>query len=133
MAADQVPKFEHSVLEQDIARLAAEIREHKTQPSESGRDVVRAKLHEYIYPTSQAPSSGGATIQTNSSVLPNYLADSPIEIKFQVEKLIDLAWHKGIMTAVKEARRREPLVLDAFHDVLTDRLYEELKKRGHVS
>ena len=134
MAVDPTPKFEHAILEQDIAPLAAEIREHKSQPSESGRDVVRAKLHEYLRPGVPMPAPSASTQKnTGNQMLPNYLADSPAEIKFQVEKLIDLAWHKGVMTAVKEARKKEPLVLDAFHDVLTDRLYEELKKRGHVS
>ena len=34
--------------------------------------------------------------QISNQVLPNYLKDSPLEIKLQVEKLIDAFLHQGI-------------------------------------
>ena len=45
---------------------------------------------------------------------------------------IDLVFHKGLDAAIKEARQKEPLVLDGFHDSLTAKLYGELKSRGKI-
>jgi hypothetical protein len=120
--------FEHSSLEADIERLSVVVNERMGE-SESPKDAVKKAVREvYIDPSvtsGQAPSG-------DSGVLPKYLKDSPADVKLFVEKAIDLVWHKGISTGAKEASKHGPLVLDAFHDALTDKLYEELKKRKHI-
>lgn len=76
-----------------------------------------------------APSAGSG--QANpASPLPAYTQSEPADVKLKIEKLLDLAWHKGIRHAAKEAALAGPLFLDAFHDSVIDKLYPELKKRG---
>ncbi|PIP92070.1 hypothetical protein COW77_01960 [Candidatus Wolfebacteria bacterium CG18_big_fil_WC_8_21_14_2_50_39_7] len=70
--------------------------------------------------------------ETKETVLPDYLKDSPPEIKLRVEKLVDLVFHQGIEKTIKEANQAGPFILDAFHDALTDKLYDELKKRNLI-
>lgn len=127
MAEISQPKFEHSTLEKDIQRLSIEVKEHKGKPGKAeiaDREIVRSVI--------------GALIQTrptpmpspqSSPILPNYLQQEPAEIQLQVEKLIDLAFHKGIDTSISEAKKAGPFILDALHDALTTKVYEELKAR----
>ncbi len=121
-------KFEHSILENDIERLSKEVQERKLKPEQAEvpeHEIVRSVLGEKIQ--AQPPVQQATPQQT--TVLPAYMQQEPPEIQLQVEKLIDLLFHKGLDAAIKEARKQEPLVLDAFHDSLTSKLYSELKKR----
>jgi len=122
--------FEHSNLEADIERLSAVVNE-KMGESESPKAAVKEAVRE-VYIEPQTPAIGSADSQADSGVLPKYLKDAPTDVKLFVEKAIDLVWHKGISAGVKEASKHGPLVLDAFHDALTDKLYEELKNRKHI-
>ena len=122
-------KFEHSALEQDIERLAGDIKERKIIGAVEQKRAIKESLGQVI---KLAPISSQPASRTQSSVLPSYLQDAPDIIKLKVEKLLDLAWHKGILAAANQAKKGDPLILDAFHDAVTDKLYEELKKRGHL-
>ncbi len=130
--------FEHDALEADIKRLGKEIAEKRNlleHKNFSERELVKKSLEPMI---KQAPASGqqsdvsGRLSDIDNQILPDYLKDSPDEVKIQVEKLVDLVFHQGIMKAVKEAQKSGGFVLDAFHDALTDKLYEELKKRKMI-
>lgn len=123
------PKFEHPALEQDIERLAVEIREQKAVDPERQKEIIKRSLGGYIQ---ESWSAGKPPAGAQPSVLPNYLQDAPADVKFQVEKLLDLAWHKGITIAIKEAKKAGALILDAFHDAITDKFYNELKSRGYI-
>ena len=63
-------------------------------------------------------------------MLPQYLQQESPEIRLKVEKLVDLAFHKGIGASISEAKKYGPFMLDAFHDTLTTKIYEELKSRN---
>jgi len=58
----------------------------------------------------------------------HYLDNLPEEVIVQINELISQIPQKGLRRTVKEAKNLDPASLDAFHDALTDRLYEELKK-----
>ncbi len=126
--------FEHSVLEADIERLGKEIAEKRNlleHKNLSERELIKKSLEpmiELAQPPNQQPTTDDQQ-QIGIQVLPNYLKDSSLEIKFQVEKLIDSVFHRGIINAAKEAQKSGGFVLDAFHDALTDKLHEELKRR----
>lgn len=127
---DAVPKFEHQALEQDIERLSAEIKARPETAKEVSKEILREAVSRRIYPEKvEAPPKEEAG-EAPSPVLPTYLITASKDIKLKVEKLVDLAWHKGVDQAVKEARKSGALILDAFHDALVDKLYEEFKKRG---
>lgn len=121
------PKFEHSVLERDIIRLSQEVKEHREtlkKPELGGQEAVKAVLGARIQSQPTPPAA-----QNVSPVLPAYLQQEPAEIQLQVEKLVDLALHKGIDASIAEARKAGPFILDALHDSLTTKIYEELKAR----
>ncbi len=125
--------FEHAAIEQDIKELTKEIKDKGL--SEQGRQALQSVLKEKMSASSGAagqpsvppPPAGGSA---PASPLPGYMQSEPADVRLKVEKLLDLAWHKGIQHAAKEAAISGPLVLDAFHDALIDKLYPELKKRG---
>ncbi len=128
--------FEYKAIEADIERLAKEIAEKKNLPehkSLSDRELIKQALHPIIQQAvvqSQVAASQPSAIQ--SDILPDYLQDSPSDIKIQVEELIGLTLRQGVEKAVKTAVKSNAFVLDAFHDALTDKLHEELKKRGII-
>ena len=50
-----------------------------------------------------------------------------------LQHLVDVAFHEGVLVAIKEARKlNEPFLLDAFHDLLVDKLRDELVARNKI-
>ena len=128
MSELEQPKFEHLALEKDIQRLAVEIREHKEkigQPEMAGEEAVRSVLGARIQ-AQPAPEPQNVPL---SPILPQYLQQEPAEIQLKVEQLVDLAFHKGIDASISEAKKYGPFILDALHDSLTAKIYDELKAR----
>ncbi len=126
---------EHLAIEQDIAAISADLKARKSAEKGISTDDMQSAVRARIdsSPDSGAglqtsPSSG--TSQSQSSSLPSYAQNAPEEARLKIEKLIDLAWHKGIWRAVQEARNNDPLTIDALHDALTDKIYDEFKKRN---
>ena len=127
-------QFNHNILERDIEILSKEIAEkrnlseYKELPEkELVKQVLQSLIKEpavqSIVPSLQPTESA------EKNFLPGYLKDFPAETKLQVEQLIDLTFHQGIEKVVARAKRASPFILDAFHDALADKLYEELKNR----
>ncbi len=126
----------HAELEREIRELGANI-ERGTRP-ETVKDTIRERMGERIY--GSMPKSGKTSetiLQRPSSApalsagpLPGYASDAPDGTKLKAEVLLKLAWDKGITAAVREARKADPLTMDIFHDAITEKLYEEFKKRG---
>ncbi len=125
--------FEHEALEADIERLGKEIVEKKKlleHKNLSDRELVKQTLHPIIKQAAVEPQTAASQISsTQSNVLPNYLQNSSTDVKVEVEKLVDLTLHQGIEKVAKIASKSNAFILDAFHDALTDKMYEELKKR----
>ena len=122
------PAFEHGALKRDIQQLSQEVKEHREKTSSAEmheREAVKSVLGTRIQ--TFAPSS---TAQSNTSqLLPQYLQQESSEVKLKVEELIDLALHKGVDASIKEAGKFGPFILDALHDALTTKIYDELKAR----
>ena len=56
--------------------------------------------------------------------------DTRKKIQEVLQKLVDIAFERGLLEAITEARKtNDPYVIDAFHDALVDKLYEELIRR----
>ena len=130
---NQVDYFEspkNPTIEKDLNRLSKEINRHyenepKTQLS--SREVLKKSIGSaYNIPVRQP------TTQKQSSILPQYLENASLEDKAKVEKLINLAFHDGLEKAVNEAKKESPFILDAFHEVLVDKIYPLLKQRGDI-
>lgn len=127
--------FEHGPFEKDLQKFSKEVKEH--QEKNKIENVQESHIREVLtsrFGRPAAPSRSGA--QTQASVLseketlPDYLIAEPAQVKNKVEQLINMAFSEGIEKSVKEAAKAGPFILDAFHDALTSKLYEELKKRG---
>lgn len=129
--------FEHA-LEADMRTLAAEI--HRTQEMKDrahaeGLDVVKEAIRAFPQLDRAVPDGNGvpvppATPGEANSPLPAYAQNAAPEIKLEIEYLLDLAFRKGIGTALAESAKSPYFVQDAFHDALAGRLYPELQKRG---
>ncbi len=133
--ADIIHKnFEHNALEADILKLSKEIAD-KRQLLEhrdlSERDIIKKIIQPIIKNqiTDQQQTASGQQSVIQSQSLPDYLKDSPADIRLQVEKLIDLAMHYGVKKAARAANQSSAFIVDAFHDAITDKLYDELKNR----
>lgn len=56
--------------------------------------------------------------------------DAHKQLQDKLQHLVDIAFAKGLLEAITTARKADdPYLLDAFHDVLVDRLYNELIAR----
>lgn len=129
-------QLNHNIIEQDIERLTREIKERQLTAESKGVSE-RELIKQTIYPLVKQRSApviqlAEPSLSAEERMLPDYLKDSPQEIKLKVEQLIDLTFHHGIEKAASEARKSNPFILDAYHDALTDKLYEELKSRGLI-
>jgi len=130
-------QFNHNIIEQDIKRLSQEIAEKRNlaeYKNLSEKELVKQTLEPIIRQPFNQPIQPPVQPQVpaEQTILPDYLKDSPDEIKIQVEELIDSVFHQGLNKTIHEAQKAGPFVLDAFHDALTDKLYEELKKRKYL-
>lgn len=129
----------HKALENDIDNLSKEInrvQESKESEISTKKEVVK-KTFKNISPEPKnyqrkKKSKAKNNKQQEESFLPDYMEEDDVDPskKIEVEKLMDLVIHKGILKALKESKKHPPFIQDAFHDALADKLLPELKKRG---
>ena len=123
-------------LETDIQRLATEIRTQHERPemqNAAEQEIVKEAIRAFPEAKNQpAAAPAPAPASDASSPLPSYAQQAPAEIKLEIEYLLDVAFKKGIGTALTESQKSPAFVQDAFHDALAGRLYPELQKRGIV-
>lgn len=127
--------FEHNALEADIERLNREVGENRALPEYkdfSGKELVKQALKPMIQEVSVQASQPTAVQKSDpqDAVLPAYLKDVSPEIKLRIERLVDEVFHGGLKKAVSDAKTAGFLIEDAFHDILTDKFYEEMRSRG---
>ena len=136
-------------LEQEIADLQKMIEAKRDQLEKDGgiveeKDLVRQSVKEMFLNTS-TPKAGQTIPSQNSSAITStpaisqtvpatgsyldYLDDQTAEV---INGLVSQIGTKGITAVINEASAQEPFVIDAFHDALVDKLYDELKTRGLV-
>ncbi|TRZ64365.1 MAG: hypothetical protein D4Q79_01685 [Spirochaetia bacterium] len=128
--------FNYNTLEKDIEKLSREIAEKKNIPEHKEtpeRELIKQVITPLVLQTKRQAAGTVNNSQSASdaeeTVLPDYLKDSPAETKLQVEKLVKSVFSDGLEKTVKKAVSSNAFVLDAFHDALTDKLYDELKAR----
>lgn len=121
------PNIEHPQIEKHLEQVSQELREKQIQQKieKVDKPVIKHYLQEK---TVAAPQPQKHTAATDND-LPQYLKQESPEIKNSVEELINMTFDKGINASVAEAKKCGPFILDAFHDTLTSKLYDELKKR----
>lgn len=133
--------MENPTLEKEIAdieqRLAAKKAElNKEEVHSVVKEQVQEKMPEYL-PRPSAdiamgikPDSSQAMPEQQSIAAPSYLSE---ELKSKVQELVNIAFTQSISDAVKAASKiNNPALIDAFHDVLVDQLYNTLIERGKL-
>jgi hypothetical protein len=126
-------------VESEIKKISAEILRQRERPEGrglTGPEIVRQAVRSYtgVQPAAKPkePATAAPTAQTVVNPLPDYAESAPPEVKREIERFLEMAFRDGILKASSEAAKSTPFVLDAFHDALAGKLYEELKKRGIV-
>lgn len=128
-------------IEAEIAELSKRIDEkRKLLETEAGvveeKEVVRQAVAEKISPSmpvsTNSSATATATVPPKSSSKTSYLDGLDKESVEQIQSLVALVFEKGFDAAIQEVSLMEPFIIDAFHDALVDRLYDELKSRGLV-
>lgn len=132
---ETMPEF----LEQNIKELEQRLEAlRKQKEQKEPRQVVKDYLVEKTRPRTAAPitpspffskTKPDPKTKPEEKDLPDYMKDCDEKTKSTVSQLIQTAWQKGIEAAVRESRQHGPFVVDALHDALVDKLYDQLKKR----
>jgi hypothetical protein len=133
---EQSPLHEH--LEAEIHELAREAA-RELPGGDMNREAIHSVLERKLYaPGSEFPATpslgrkGNENPAADTSSLPSYAGTLPADAKLRAEELLDLAWHRGIAHAIREAKRSDPLIMDLFHDAIVERLYQAFRARGIV-
>ncbi len=121
--------------EKDISEIEEKLQDLRNLPeSPSAREFlkehIRQKIKTALPKADLLAKKKIPSKKTDDSIFPDYLEDYPEELKLEVERLINIAWNKGIEAAVKTANHQGPFIIDAFHDALTDKLYKKFKEKG---
>lgn len=122
-------------IETDLHRVGQEVREQASGgvvPEVTERELVKRSLHPMVQHPPVSTQVPQQVPIADDAMLPAYLQNESPAIKERVERLVEDAFKHGVEHAAIEAQKSGPLVVDALHDALSDRFYEELKKRGIV-
>lgn len=134
---DQIsPEIHPEVVENEIKKISAEILREREKPESknlTSKELIRQTMRSYVgvgQPPAKSPEPARSGEEIIDNVLPKYAESAPPEIKEKIERFLEMAFREGILKASSEAAKSGPFVLDAFHDALSGKLYEELNKRG---
>ena len=121
---------EKSVIEAEIAELSRAIEEKKARLESAGenyekRDLVRESLREKILDVA-VPAVPVTVVAANSGDYVDNLDDASRE---KVTSFIERTFLQGISKTLGAIVHEEPYIIDAYHDALVDKLYDELVNR----
>ena len=138
-------------IEAEIAQLSRQIEEKRRilesrhgiiEGKELVRHVVAEKIGEAMGqavtaaaasdPQAATPTPATPTSST-SPTTPTYLDTLDDDAVLKINGLIQALFENGIEKTIKTVVEEDPFILDAFHDALVDRLYDELKKHKVVA
>ena len=133
--------MENLTLEQEIADIEQRLAEKKAElGKEELHTIVKEKIQEKM-PEYQPSTLPGPVLPVPSQIEPvaisppvaeppSYLSD---ELKDKVQEFVNIAFSQSIEDAVKSVSKlNNPALIDAFHDVLVDQLYNTLIERGKL-
>lgn len=129
--------MENPTLEQEIANIEQKLAEKKAELSKEElhaavKEQIQEKVPEYQPQTVPAtlPPLAGSFDPAPSGELPSYLS---AELQEKIQELVNIAFTQSIEEAVKSVTKlNNPALIDAFHDVLVDQLYNTLVERGKL-
>jgi len=131
---------EIEVLEKRLAEKKAALSDQKEplREREVVREVVRERVAEQM--AVSVSSQAGSKVKAKDAkpiVLPGKISPAALKkasSEKQIDILLGVAFSDSIANAVSLAQKLEsPYALDALHDVLVDKFYEELIRRGKIN
>ena len=125
-----------STIEHDIAELEQKLQEkkavleHQKSEKELLHGLIGEKIKEHVpqyTPTAGQASPSLPTTQPSVPLVvepPSYLSQ---ELKDKIQEMVKLVFDKNLDEGIKEAVKGGNMALiDAFHDILVDELYDQL-------
>lgn len=137
--------METAAIEAEIADLSRRIEEkRKVLESANGiveeKELVASAVKEKIAELTpqgasanskpQTANSAQNVVATQPATKPSYLDTLGPEAIERLNTLLQLAVDYGLKKALAQVVNEEPFLVDAFHDAISDRYYDELKKHG---
>lgn len=134
-------------IEAEIAQLQKMIEIKRNQlEAQSGiveeKELVRGAVQEMVAESAEtdlevAPIQSVSTISTGTTATggasgASYLDRLDDESAVKLNAYIAEIGQHGIVRTLNKVVAEEPFIIDAFHDVLVDKLYEELKTKGLI-
>ena len=96
---------------------------------EAVRQFLEQKTQQHVATQSQTSPSVQQPTTASSDALPMYATDAPTQATSTVNKLITLTFQKGLHEGIAHAAKMDPFTMDLYHDALTEKLFEEMKRR----
>jgi hypothetical protein len=125
------PHIKYEAIEADIKKLAEEVKRLKIKAETnhlSEQEIIKKSLSAMV-PIAQVQSQTQKK-EPSDKPIPKYAESFSPELQLEIEYLLHTAFTEGITKALADAQKsNNPAVLDAFHDALSGKLYEELKQR----
>ena len=123
-----------STIEHDIAELEKQLEskkadlEHNKSEKEILHGIIGEKIKEQV-PTYSPPLA--PSVQTHTvHEPPSYLSQ---ELKDKIQVIVDLVFSSNLEDGIREAAKSgNPAIIDAFHDILVDELYDQLVERKKI-
>ena len=125
-----------ATIEQEIAQLEKQLQEKRAnlgqQPEQKElppdkeilREVISKKIQQHAPAYVPKPTPQTQTDDTGSV---------PAELKDKIQELINHVFQISLEQGIKEAvKSKNPALIDAFHDVLVDQLYDALLERKKI-
>jgi hypothetical protein len=123
---------EIEILEERLAKLKEALQAGQGPESPPVKELLREAVRERIreaMPLPPSPIPAVPPLPVTPSAIPKTMHD---EYK-EVEQYVEIAFSKGIPQAIKAVLKTgNAHLIDAFHEVLVDRFYEELVKSGKI-
>lgn len=129
-------------IEQEIAELEKTLAEKKAAlENEKGeevsekdalRQVIKEKIQEKPTVEQKISRQEVQPIEPEAPEVeaPSYLSE---ELKPKVQEFVNIAFNKSLEEAIKTVKAtKNPALIDAFHDVIVDELYNYLIERGKL-
>jgi uncharacterized coiled-coil protein SlyX len=129
-----------STIEHDIAELEKQLQEKRAtleqdkSEKETLHEIVGEKIQQHVPQYLPAGKQVSPTTQANQSITPEPPSYLSQELKDKVKEIIDLVFSKNLEEGIKEAGKSgNPALVDAFHDMLVDELYDQLVEKRKIA
>lgn len=129
---EKIQEGNKNPIENEISELERQLAEKKAL-LEKEKPLDKVVLDEKKPVTTPLPTIQVAPPLPQEKIKEHAQALNPLEKNQQLKGLVDLAFEKGVDYAVEVAQKMDnPYLLDEFHDVMVDKLREELVKKGKL-